>query len=204
MEGMWTSFMPYMQAIRQHLKLGHIGTPLMVQASLGFRGGDDPSRLLNPQLAGGSSFDVGVYPLAVAIGCLTACLKTSRPAPTSAPPVSTSRWRLFVNSPRRFSRSRCSCAHTNRDELPRFRQPRQHYRARSLLARAKPSRETADGVSHEDHSFEATGFEYEARQWAMPGTGPNGMPSTYPPRQQKFSHHCRYHSAKNKFVYPFE
>ena len=35
--------------------------------------------------------------------------------------------------------------------------PEVFWRGQSLVV------ETADGVSHEDHSFEATGFEYEAR-----------------------------------------
>jgi predicted dehydrogenase len=71
MEAMWTRFLPVMALARRWIDTGLIGEPRMVQASFGFRGGDDPShRTLNPQLAGGSLLDVGVYPIALAIWAL--------------------------------------------------------------------------------------------------------------------------------------
>jgi predicted dehydrogenase len=71
MEAMWTRFLPVMAVARKWIDTGLIGEPRMVQASFGFRGPDDPShRTLNPQLAGGSLLDVGVYPIALAIWAL--------------------------------------------------------------------------------------------------------------------------------------
>jgi predicted dehydrogenase len=62
MEGMWTRFFPLMDKVRELLEDGAIGEPRMLQVDFGFRGGWDPeSRLLNPDLAGGSLLDVGVY-----------------------------------------------------------------------------------------------------------------------------------------------
>jgi len=68
MEAMWTRCLPIMEVVADWLERELIGEPRMVQASFGFRGGDDPlHRLLNPALAGGSVLDVGVYPLAFAL-----------------------------------------------------------------------------------------------------------------------------------------
>lgn len=73
MEAMWTRFLPVMEVARGWIDTGLIGEPRMVQASFGFRGGNDPShRILNPQLAGGSVLDVGVYPIGLAIWALGA------------------------------------------------------------------------------------------------------------------------------------
>jgi len=67
MEGMWTRFLPIMSVVRDWLDAGRIGDPRMVQAGFGFRSGWNPAgRLLNPDLAGGSLLDVGVYPLSFA------------------------------------------------------------------------------------------------------------------------------------------
>lgn len=67
MEAMWTRFLPVMEAVRQWLREGAIGSVRMVQADFGFRAADDESsRLLDPALGGGSLLDVGVYPIAFA------------------------------------------------------------------------------------------------------------------------------------------
>jgi predicted dehydrogenase len=67
MEGMWTRFFPLMDQVRTLLDEGTIGDPRMLQVDFGFRAGWDPdSRLLNPELAGGSLLDVGVYCTALA------------------------------------------------------------------------------------------------------------------------------------------
>ncbi|MFW6045142.1 MAG: Gfo/Idh/MocA family protein [Planctomycetota bacterium] len=62
MEGMWTRFFPLMDDVRSILANGDIGEPRMLQVDFGFRIGWEPeSRLLNPDLAGGSLLDVGIY-----------------------------------------------------------------------------------------------------------------------------------------------
>lgn len=66
MEAMWMRFLPaYREAIRR-AKSGEIGQIKYITASFGFRSIDKltkEGRLLNPDLAGGALYDVGVYPL---------------------------------------------------------------------------------------------------------------------------------------------
>ena len=74
MEGMWTTFMPYMQSIRQHLKSGTIGQAQMVHASFGFRGPDDPSHVYLDPTAGGSLYSMSAFtPWPSLTGCLVLC-----------------------------------------------------------------------------------------------------------------------------------
>jgi predicted dehydrogenase len=64
MEAMWTRFLPVTRTVCKWLEEGRIGEPRMLTADFGFRCGWDPSsRLLNPDLGGGSLLDVGVYTL---------------------------------------------------------------------------------------------------------------------------------------------
>lgn len=69
LEAMWMRFLPaYREAIRR-AKSGEIGDIKYITASFGFRSIDKltkDGRLLNPDLAGGAVFDVGVYPLTFA------------------------------------------------------------------------------------------------------------------------------------------
>ncbi len=69
MEAMWMRFLPaYKEAIRR-AKSGEIGKIRQITASFGFRSIDKltkDGRLLNPDLAGGALWDVGVYPLTIA------------------------------------------------------------------------------------------------------------------------------------------
>jgi len=69
MEAMWMRFLPaYREAIRR-ARSGEIGRVRYMTASFGFRSLDKltkDGRLLNPDLAGGALFDVGVYPLTIA------------------------------------------------------------------------------------------------------------------------------------------
>ena len=66
MEAMWMRFLPaYREAIAR-VKAGEIGEVNYITASFGFRSVDKLTkngRLLNPNLAGGALYDVGVYPL---------------------------------------------------------------------------------------------------------------------------------------------
>jgi len=67
MEAMWTRFLPIMQKFRGVLDRTVIGEVRMLYADFGFRAGWNPEgRLLNPNLAGGSLLDVGVYTVSLA------------------------------------------------------------------------------------------------------------------------------------------
>jgi predicted dehydrogenase len=67
MEAVWMRFLPLMDHLRALLAEGALGPIHMLQADFGFRAEFDPqSRLFDPQLAGGSLLDVGVYPVNLA------------------------------------------------------------------------------------------------------------------------------------------
>lgn len=67
MEAVWTRFLPIYSQIRRWLDSGKIGEVRLVQANFGIKPTIDNShRLLNPELAGGSILDLGIYPLTLA------------------------------------------------------------------------------------------------------------------------------------------
>ena len=67
MEAMWTRFLPIYEVVRRWIDDGRIGEVRQVTASFGFAAPVMPEhRLFNPDLAGGSLLDVGVYPLTIA------------------------------------------------------------------------------------------------------------------------------------------
>lgn len=72
MEAMWSRFLPQYQKARQWIAEGRIGSLQSAACSIGFRGDPDPrGRILNPKLAGGAMYDIGVYaiePLTYLIG----------------------------------------------------------------------------------------------------------------------------------------
>ena len=67
MEGMWARFPPGMVKVRQLIADGAIGEVRSLQADFGFKAKDrDPKgRLFNPELAGGSLLDIGIYPVSL-------------------------------------------------------------------------------------------------------------------------------------------
>ena len=67
MEAMWTRFLPIYEVVRRWVDDGRIGDVQLVRAAFGFAAPVMPEhRLFDPNLAGGSLLDVGVYPLTVA------------------------------------------------------------------------------------------------------------------------------------------
>lgn len=67
MEAMWTRFLPSMQKAKKWIEDGKIGKIQSVSGVIGFRNnGDTESRLLNPTLAGGALYDIGVYAIEIA------------------------------------------------------------------------------------------------------------------------------------------
>ena len=67
MEAMWTYFLPAINITKQWVDEGRIGKIKVIQADFAY--GMDKiiqSKLFNPKLAGGSLFELGIYPIALA------------------------------------------------------------------------------------------------------------------------------------------
>ena len=88
MEAMWSNFLPTVQKAKEWITSGAIGEIQAVSAVIGFNGGGNPeSRLYNPKLAGGSMYDIGVYPAEI-VSYLVGepvrdCIGAWRPHPTT-------------------------------------------------------------------------------------------------------------------------
>ena len=66
MEAVWTRYLPIYGKVRKWLDDGKIGDVTLLQSSFGFNPGrDERGRLLNPDLAGGTLLDIGIYPITV-------------------------------------------------------------------------------------------------------------------------------------------
>ncbi len=62
MDALWTKFLPHYQKMIDIVKSGILGDIKAVLANFGFRANAEPnSRLLNPELGGGSLMDIGIY-----------------------------------------------------------------------------------------------------------------------------------------------
>ncbi|SCP98671.1 Gfo/Idh/MocA family protein [Anaerobium acetethylicum] len=71
MEAMWSRFIPTFQKAKEWVTGGRIGQVRLVQASFCFNFPFDPAhRLYNPDKAGGSLYDAGIYPIAFTTGIL--------------------------------------------------------------------------------------------------------------------------------------
>jgi len=77
MEGIWSRCFPIVRKAKELAASGAIGTPRLIEADFGFKGGDtneqgvlnigNPNgRLFAPALAGGGLMDVGIYPVSLA------------------------------------------------------------------------------------------------------------------------------------------
>ena len=68
MEAMWSRFNPTIKKVKELVDSGAIGDVGYVNADFTFNGLSKPEdgRLLNPELAGGSILDIGIYPLFLA------------------------------------------------------------------------------------------------------------------------------------------
>jgi predicted dehydrogenase len=64
MEALWTRFIPVIEEVISKIKGGEIGIPTYLHSTFSFfKEIDYTSRLFNPDLAGGSILDVGLYPV---------------------------------------------------------------------------------------------------------------------------------------------
>lgn len=68
MEALWSRFNPSIQKVKQRIDEGQLGTVSYIHADFAFYGLDreEDSRILNPDLAGGSILDIGIYPIFLA------------------------------------------------------------------------------------------------------------------------------------------
>ncbi len=69
MEAIWSRFLPGYQKALEIIHSGKIGNVLFLQANFGFYmdPGKPKERLTNPDLAGGAIWDVGIYPISLAL-----------------------------------------------------------------------------------------------------------------------------------------
>nr|WP_143132690.1 Gfo/Idh/MocA family oxidoreductase [Brucella cytisi] len=68
MEAMWSRFLPAIRAAKQHIDSGRIGTVTRIEAELSYiRAYDPQSRFFSLDLGGGAAFDLGVYPISLAL-----------------------------------------------------------------------------------------------------------------------------------------
>ncbi len=68
MEALWSRFNPSVVKVKELIAEGKIGDVAYLNANFGFYGLDraEDGRLLNPDLAGGSLLDIGIYPIFLA------------------------------------------------------------------------------------------------------------------------------------------
>ncbi len=70
MEAMWSNFLPAIVKAKEWIQSGRIGEVKPAHGAIGFHGGSNvESRILNPALAGGAMYDIGVYPIEI-LTCL--------------------------------------------------------------------------------------------------------------------------------------
>lgn len=71
MEALWTIFLPGIRHIKQIITDHTYGKLLSVNANFGFVAQySEDSRLFSPHMGGGSIYDIGIYPLLLALYCL--------------------------------------------------------------------------------------------------------------------------------------
>ncbi len=65
MEALWSRFNPTIKKVKDLVQAGHIGKVRYLHADFAFYAldRDEAGRLLNPDLAGGSILDIGIYPI---------------------------------------------------------------------------------------------------------------------------------------------
>lgn len=65
MEALWTRFNPTIKRVKDLIDAGEIGEVAYLKADFAFYGldRDEKGRLLNPDLAGGTILDIGIYPI---------------------------------------------------------------------------------------------------------------------------------------------
>lgn len=68
MEALWSRFLPSIQKFKEMAFSGEYGDALFLRADFGFRAKyDSKSRLFDPAIGGGAVYDIGIYPLFLAL-----------------------------------------------------------------------------------------------------------------------------------------
>lgn len=71
MEALWSRFLPAVRRAREQIAIGRIGAIRRIRADLSYLHPEEPgSRFFDPALGGGAAFDLGVYPLSLALHLL--------------------------------------------------------------------------------------------------------------------------------------
>lgn len=71
MEALWSRFLPAVRRAREQIAAGRIGAIRRIRADLSYLHPEEPgSRFFDPVLGGGAAFDLGVYPLSLALHLL--------------------------------------------------------------------------------------------------------------------------------------
>lgn len=71
MDALWTKFLPHYQKMREMVNSGVVGDVKVVLANFGFRISEDQdSRLVSPEMGGGSLMDIGIYNVFTALDVL--------------------------------------------------------------------------------------------------------------------------------------
>lgn len=71
MEALWSRFLPAVRRAREQIAAGRIGKVRRICADLSYLHPEEPgSRFFDPALGGGAAFDLGVYPLSLALHLL--------------------------------------------------------------------------------------------------------------------------------------
>jgi len=69
MEAIWTRFLPAYQLMKKTVESGECGQIKLIKGDFSFNGSDiaETSRIKNPDLAAGAIWDVGLYPISMAV-----------------------------------------------------------------------------------------------------------------------------------------
>ncbi len=71
MEALWSRFLPAVRRAREEIGAGRIGAIRRIRADLSYLHPEEPgSRFFDPAFGGGAAFDLGVYPLSLALHLL--------------------------------------------------------------------------------------------------------------------------------------
>ncbi|MBE6570539.1 MAG: Gfo/Idh/MocA family oxidoreductase [Ruminococcaceae bacterium] len=73
MEAMWSRCLPALRKAREWIAEGRIGEVRSANSVIGFNAGNNTAgRILNPDLAGGAIYDIGVYPIEIVSALMNA------------------------------------------------------------------------------------------------------------------------------------
>ncbi len=77
-EAIWTRYLPAYQRVKSIIERGDIGDIQLIQANFGFamNPNDPKERLIDPALAAGAIWDVGIYPLALIVDFIDSEIET--------------------------------------------------------------------------------------------------------------------------------